>query len=60
MAENDSALQKGIDFIHEFVSYMKTEDTGEKMDSTELSFVCGEVSMKVGKKSYWNDKIEMR
>ena len=50
MAANDPALKKGIDFIHEFVSYMKNEQDGEVMESADYPYVCGDVSMKVWKK----------
>ena len=55
MAANDPSLKKGIDFIHEFVSYMKAEQDGEVMDSADFPYVCGDVSMKVWKKKLMKD-----
>jgi hypothetical protein len=47
---NDSTLKKGVDFIHGFVQYMRTEYEGEEMVAEEYPYEYGDVSLKLWKK----------
>jgi ribosomal protein S24E len=55
MAANDVALKKGIDFIHNFVSYMKDEESGESLAYVEYPYIRGDVSLKVWKKKLFQE-----
>ena len=50
MTANDTALRKGINFIHGFSEYMKKPEDGETLKHKEFEYVIGDITLNVWKK----------